>query len=576
MKKTEEHKQEVEGLDGELDIDVEGLGLVTISDDDLELVDKKKEQAKKHAKKNARLHRTPEEKKRTKRKKIIISTVVGVVILILLFAIPFTRWPILNAAGLRSTIVVSVTEKRSKQPISGVLFKLDTGQFALSDDGGNVQFTNVKLGARSLFLQKSGYSEMTIPFTAGIGTTKLASPTLKAIGVKLDIDINDWLSQAPIAKARVSIGDIYADSDDTGRASLIVPPTNKNEVSLTVTAPGYVQKVVEVQLNVQTSQVSLVADQKNYFISNRDGKYDIFSSNIDGTNQQRIIAATGIENPDLLQFSIDRNNSQALLVATRESSSKNGRIIAGVYAVDLAKAGLKKIDEGSDVQLQGWASDTMIYTKTDPNLNYDDPALTKLMSYNVTTGKLTLLTQSNYMPVTLVANNKVFYMPADAYRTIDNAALTSIDVTNGAHKTYLESKQIAFATQPGNNTVELQATDGSNFQIQVSSGSVQPLSRAPAPSFLFSTNQDGSKIAWTGVTDGQGTLFIQDSSGKNQRTVVKSAGLTGPVRLISPDLAVVRVVTTVETADYVVSLSNGKMAKIENVSNIKAPKTDGL
>lgn len=569
MQKSSE-KEQILDVDDELEIDIDGLEPVDISDEDLEAADKQKEVAKKTAKKNAKLLRTPEEKKRAKRKKIIIGASLFGVIIITLFVLPFTRWPILNAVGFRGNLVLIVQEKQSKKPISGVLFELGSGQTALSDQLGEVRFNNLKLGVQTVSLKKSGYSEATFQVTNGIGTTKPKPQILKAIGLKLDVDIADWLSGKPIKGVTVAVGESKAQSDNSGRASVIIAPTDKAQVPVTVSAPGYIQQVVNVQLNVQVSQVNLVSAQKDYFISNRDGKYDVFSSNLDGSEQQKLVAATGQEDSSLMQFSVHRSNKYAILVANREGKQQNGRVVAGIYAIDLGRATLTKVDEGSDVELLGWGNDTMVYTKTDPTLNYDDPNLTKIMVYNVNTGKTTQLVQSNYIAATIVANNKLFYMPADAYRTIDNAILTSVDLTSGAHKTYLTGKQASYITRPNYNTIEVQTTDNTTFQIQVSNGAVTPLSRSVASSLQFALSQDGSQVAWANKMDGQGALFLQAASGGSQNVAIKAAGITAPVRFISSDLVVVRVATTEETADYVVSISSGKMTKIVDVSNVGA------
>ncbi len=70
------------------------------------------------------------------------------------------------------------------------------------------------------------------------------------------------------------------------------------------------------------------------------------------------------------------------------------------------------------------------------------------------------------------------------------------------------------------------------------------------------------------MRDGQGVLLTTKVNDDAERIVVKSGGLNDPIRYISDSLAVVRVATSSETADYIVNIESGKMAKIVDVSNI--------
>ena len=56
----------------------------------------------------------------------------------------------------------------------------------------------------------------------------------------------------------------------------------------------------------------------------------------------------------------------------------------------------------------------------------------------------------------------------------------------------------------------------------------------------------------------------------------KISGLTNPIRFVSDDLVIARVVTSQETADYVISLSTGRSSKIVDVTNMRTGLIDSL
>ena len=552
----------------DLIIDDQQLSDVKISDSAIEDEDKNSKTAKKKAKKESKKHLSPEEIKKKRRKRDYIIAGITLLCVIILLIVPVTRWPILNTIGFRSDLVFTIKSESTKKPINSASIVLEDGKTAFTDSSGVAKISAVKLGKHQVNINKSGYGTVTKQVVNNLGSTNIGNINLKIIGIKLDVVALHWLSGDPINGANISFQKSSAISDKTGLASIIIPPTDDKKVKLDITAPGFRAKQIETEVDVSSREVSLVSDQKDYFVSKRDGKLDIFSSDLDGQNQKKIIEATGKETDSLVQFSINRNNQQAILVANRDGKVSGNRIVAGVYLVDLAKSTLKKIDEGSDVQLLDWAEDTMAYTKSDSELNYDDPSLSKLKTYNLGKSKLTEIASSNYFSLSLVAQNKVFYLPSDGYREVEGSVVTSFDVNNSAKRTYLADKRIFYGTHAKYGTLELQDSDGKNYELNISSGAVKNIDRQPGEHIYFALKPGGGQVLWTDKRDGQGALITKLISANDERTVVKYGGLTYPVRFVGDGLAVVRVVTSQETADYIIHLPSSKMTKVVDVSNV--------
>ncbi len=554
--------------DDDLIIDDQQLSDVEISDKAIEDEDKKLKGAKKKAKKESKKNLSTEDKKKNRRKRDFIIAGTTLVIVIILLLIPVTRWPILNTVGFRADLSFSVKAKDSNKPILKATIILEDGSEASTDSSGNAKIPGAKLGNHEVVINKSGYGAVTKQVVNGFGNTKTEDIKLKIIGIKLDVIALHWLSGDPINGATVSFQKSTAVSDKTGLASIIIPPTDSEKVKLDISAPGFATKQIETEVDVPSREVSLISDQKDYFISKRDGKLDIFTSDLDGQNQKKIIEATGKESESLVQFSINRNNQQAILVANRDGKVVGNRIVAGIYLVDLGKSTLKKIDEGSDVQLLDWADDTMAYTKSDANLKYDDPSMSKLMAYNLPKSRLNEVSSTNYFSLSLVAGSKIFYLPSDGYRAVEGSVVTSFDVNSSAKRTYLDGKRISYATHAKYDILELQDQDGKNYELNVNSGAIKNIDRQPADNIYFALRPGGGQVLWTDKRDGQGALITKSVNANDEKTVTKYGGMTYPVRYISDSLAIFRVVTSAETADYIVHLPSAKMTKIVDVSNV--------
>jgi hypothetical protein len=559
--------KEKDNAEKELDFDDEALVDVEISDKDIELEDQKINKAKKKAKKESKKHLSADEKKKIRKKKIIIFSVLIIIICVVLLSVPRTRWPILNFIGFRSDINIQINEDRSKSPITGVFLSLENGSTAISDEFGKATFRHTTLGPHTLQLEKNGFGKTEQKIENGLNNN-YSTINLKIVGIKLDVVIKDWLSGQPINGAVVKYQKNSATSDKAGLASLVIHPTDERSVDLGISGQGYLPKILNTEVAIASREVSLVSDQKNYFISKRDGKFDIFVSNLDGSGQRKIIEATSKESDSLLQFSISRNNQKAILIANRDGKVTSSRMVAGVYVIDLEKATLQKIDEGSDIQFFGWADDNAVYSKTDPNLKYDDASFTKLQSYSIAKSKLTEIAQTNYLQVGLAAQNKVFYLPSDSYREVTNAVLTSFDFSNQSRRTYLADKVINYATRASFNSIEIQDSSGANYELQISNGAVKAIDRQPRDDIKFASKHDGGQVLWVDKRDGQGALLIRSATANDERVVVKLGGLTWPVRFVGDRLAIARVVTSQETSDYVIDLPSSKISKIVDVSNV--------
>lgn len=568
MSNKQDDTQMSEDAEMQLEFDEPVLDGVHISDEDLEQDDSKSKQAKKQAKKLARSQLSDDELKHLRRKKWLIGGGAFLGIIVILMAIPLSRWFILNSFGIRSTMKFEVVEQTDKIPVSNVSILLDDTYFTSTDSSGNAKFENVKLGSHSIVVTKNGYSRDEISTTVGLvtNTTKLE---VKAIGIKVNLDVRNWLTTDAIAGATVSLQKDTVKSDKTGRASIVVPPDSTSKTLLQVSAPGYQTQNVPVTSGVESKEVALVSDSRDYFVSKRDGKYDIFSSYVDGTDQKKVIEATGREDGDFLQFTMHRGNRYGILVANREGKVTNNRVVAGVYVIDFASNALRKIDEGSDLQLLDWGDDTIVYQKSEPSLNYDDPSFSRLEQYNPLTGKQKQIAQANYFSAAIVAQNKIFYAGASGYTADANTPLTSIDLGNGSVKTYLADRIPSGVTRSNYDALTLLVDDNSYHAIAIKTGYVSNIDRRVDTTLRYGLSQVGSQVLWADKRDGQGTLLVRSTNQEDTKTVTKLSGLTSPTRWVSDRLAVVRVVTTAETADYLVDVPSGRTIKIVDVSDVR-------
>jgi hypothetical protein len=544
----------------------EALSDVQISDQVLEKEDQIKKQESKAAKKRAKKLRTPEEVKRLKKRNLIIVAAVLISAVLLLFSLPVSRWFLLNALGFRGNLTVLVQDKKSFETITDVDVLMDDNLLGTTDSSGQLRLSGIRLGSHRLQVQKDGYSRYSQKITVGLKSSQ-QNVSLEAIGIKISVAVKNWLNEKPIAGAVIKSGSNKATTDSTGLANFIVLPTDQ-KTKVVISAKNYLDRTVELDSRVESRDVTLVSSSKDYFISKRSGNYDIYSSNLDGSSQKKIIDATGKENPNFLQFEIHRLNKKAILVATREGKKINERIVAGVYLVNLENASLSKIDEGSDVRLLGWAGDSIVYTKTNPSLKYDDKNFSSLMSYSIASGVLSKVSTANYFQIASVVGKSVFYMPSPASGDNMSASLTGLNLTTGTSQTYLKNKQISYGFQADYGVLQIETLDSNYYQINSLTGTTSQLDSLSSNEKRYTLNFSGQSILFTELRDGKGALISKNLANNKEQKIISLGGLTYPIRSVSDSLIIARVVTNQETADYVIDSQTGKLAKIVDVTNV--------
>lgn len=554
--------------------DIDQFEDIQISDEELEQIDKHTAKDARAAKKRARLVRTAEEKKRLKRNKMLIAISTALCIVAVLGAVPTTRWPLLNFLGLRGSLLLTVQEESLHIPLAEAEVIIDGQAMGSTNNLGTFYASELRLGVQKIEVKKPGYSEISRSITISPRTNTYEAP-LQAIGVKVNVGVKDWLTGRPIKNARVSQDKNTSRSDAKGQAVLVVPPP-ANSRSINIKADGYLEREIKVEEGVISKEVTLVSSAKNYFISKRDGKFDIFSSHLDGSGQKKIISGTGKEESHLLQFTIHRNNKRAILVATRESKRQGGRIVAGVYEVNLQKAALTKIDEGSDTRIIGWAGDTLFYAKTQPGVQYDAKNASRIMAYNAKTSLLTQVAEANYFQLAEVAGGALLYAPADAYRERSSSSLTSFTAATGARQTYLKNKPANYGLQTAYGVMRIELLDGGLYDVNTQTGTVTPVDSRTENGRVYALSQDGSSIASIERRDGKGALILSSVQSSRERIVAKIPGMVSPLRWVSERHIVVRVATNQETADFIVDVPTGAFSKIVDVSNVEASAQNQL
>jgi hypothetical protein len=323
------------------------------------------------------------------------AAAVGVVLLLVIafFALPVTRYKAL-AVIIKKPVEVRIVNAASHQGVSEATVTI-AGKDIKTDANGIARFASIPVGNQTAKVHKSHYTDTSADVFVGLGKSKQATITVVATGQPVTVKILNTITKKPVANAVIKIGkDSYRTKQD-GIAQVILASEAK-EAKATVSGDGYNDKSVTITA-LATEKVdaknafSITPAGKIYFLSKRTGKIDVMKSNLDGTDAQVVLAATGNENDTDTILLASRNWKYLALKAKRDNKSD----YSALYVIDTTNSDkLIAADEGNaSFTLVGWQGDVLVYTVLRNDLQ-NSAGQFKIKSYTPASDKLATVFQN--------------------------------------------------------------------------------------------------------------------------------------------------------------------------------------
>lgn len=501
-------------------------------------------------------------------RKIRYATIVGgVVLLCLLFAIPISRYFILNRVGVRASATLTIRDQSTSQPLKNVQIKL-ANQTATTDAEGKVTIRHLTLGRTKLVIQKRAFAEQTKTITLGWGSNPLGNLELTPIGTQYSYVLTDWLSGKPIAKAQATSGEFDAVSDADGKLVLTVDAGKDSPTTAKIKADHYRAETVTLDPNhKEATKVQLVSDRKQPFVSKRSGKYDLYAIDIDGKNETLILKGTGYEQPSigLVAHPVDE---VAALVSTRENvRNKDGFLLSTLTLVDLGDNSTVTIAQSERLQVLGWSGNHLVFAQVIAGASGGNPKRQRLFAYDYKTQDKKELASSNSFNDLMMIGNDVYFAPSTAFSPGATGGLYKIRADGSSQQTIL-NKEVWNIFRTDFNRLDLAVgQEWYSHMIGESKATKQTSAPTNMQSRGYVDSPDAKQSLWIEERDGKGTLLLRDIEQKSDKVLRAQSGLSGPVRWLDDHTLVYRIHNTNETADYALSIDGGDAKKIRDVTH---------
>lgn len=489
-----------------------------------------------------------------------------VLVMVVSFAIPDSRYALLNTFGLRTRAVLNVVDEETGRPVIGAEVELANGA-GQTDENGQLELRDLYHGRSLLLVSQGGYQTYQISVRLDYGTNLLDEVRLDPNGQRLRFSVIDEFSELPIENIKASVDDGDATtSNENGNVVLSIDDTARDVIEITLTSKEYVEQVVEFRVKSDDQSFKLIPDISNVFYSQRNGKYEIYKSQLDGENQELLVAATGSEEPDT-QLAIHHENKRAAFVSTRTGArNKDGYLLRSLHILDIDTGATTQISRSERIDIIGWTNDYLIFIATTEGTSAGNPSRNKLISYRLDTAETKVLSASNYFQDALVDGELVYYIPYD-FNKSQNQGVKKIGANGVGLQTILKDKSVYQLLRTGPEKIVFESAFPKSKWYQYGfGGGLTQLEGKPANTrdIKYVRSPSGKSLSWIEARDGQEVLLHIGPEGEEQ-VVVKQKGLKQPMRWVRDDLIVYRVQNGDETADYIVSTETEEPRKIVDV-----------
>ena len=483
------------------------------------------------------------------------------------FIYPDSRYFILNKAGVRASTSFRIVDEQTDQPLKGAAVSI--GQIsAVSDENGDVTLNEILLGEQQINVSKPAFASLSKDVTIGWGSNPIDDLGLIATGTRYTFEVKDFLSGKPIAGAEASSGEASAKASEKGEIALVVSEDEKQTIQAEITADGYRTEKITLQIGDESvKKVVLVPAKKHAFVSNRDGKFDLYKVDIDGKNEEKVLSGTGNEREDEISILAHPSRDLIAFVSIRsDERAKDGEPISSLNVVDLNSNEVENVVDSERIQLVDFIDNKLIYIKVQANSTEESKRRHRLISYDLDSRTEQELASTNYFNDVLAAKGAVYYSPAE-YKVNGAVGFYRIN-PDGSGKTTILAEEAWNLFRVEYNKINIAISD-EWYQYDLDTTQLDKLNGSPPTlkSRVYTASPNGKKAAWADIRDGKGVLLVYDPTSDEDKVIHRQSGLVNPLVWIDDDHIVYRVATGSETGDYVVSISGGDPKKIVDVTN---------
>lgn len=495
------------------------------------------------------------------------GTIIGfVLLLVAIFAVPYSRYFVLNTVGVRAGASVTILDGATDLPLKNVTVKLGGAQ-AKTNEQGEAVLTEVRLGSQDMVVTRIAFAELRQPVTVGWGSNPFGELALTATGSQYSFTVTDFLSGKPIEGAEAVSGQASAFADKDGLISLVLDDPDETGVVVTVGADEYRsdEYVIKADQEAATA-VALAPAQPVVYVSKQSGTYDVYRMDVDGKNKKLVLAGTGNENQDI-RLVVSADGNRAAISSIRSTARDSaGYPLRSLTVVDLKSGTTKAIDQAQYFSFVNWDDSRLVYQVTYAAPSAATNQRQRLIAYDTADEARTTLVTTDYFTGFVGMTDYIYYAiaPSDTTQPSGFYRIKS----DGSAKQQLLDAQIWGLVRTSVSAIAIETPNGW-YDYTLGTSAAQ---KGNAPTNLYTSRNytellaGSGKSLWLDERDGKMVVLLHDKKSGEDKVIVTGNGISLPIRWLSSTAFVYRVQSSAETADYAQSIAGGDPRKLTDVT----------
>ena len=475
-------------------------------------------------------------------------------------AVPTSRYFILNAAGVRCSLTMSTIDGDTQLSLPGATASVGSVR-GETNHAGFVSLYNLKLGPQTLVLSRSGFATVRQHLVLGWGGNPLGSTVMKDVGEQYTINVRDYVTGAVIGDASANNSGSQTLSSKSGEITITISGNaDEQPIPITISAPDYATKSVTLSgTSNKPITVSLASSQQEVYIAGQNGQYNLYSSSVDDTNKQLLLAGTATETSNI-SLAVSPDGSQVAMVSTRDANyDSGGTLLQALTLITVASGTVQTLDHAEQIRLIGWVGNTIIYEEQTTG---ESSSSYSIVSYDyATNSRNQLATSSQFTDIILAAGTVYYAIPASASTISDGFYAIQ---PNGSEKQTIIAQDIWSVLRSSYTNFSIDSANGW-YDYAIGSSTASTLTNAPSNlnSIQYVDSPDG-KLS-VAIVNGQLQIYTT-ATGKVQ-TISTVTNVAYPLRWLTDTELIYRATDGGVSSDYIIAVSGGMPKQITNLIN---------
>lgn len=500
----------------------------------------------------------------------IVIVVLAAVLLCWKFGVFKKTYDMIFRADVTVTVLDASTEKGIPATVAVSNTKKSRYQAeVVADANGQAKITRLIKGSYNVKVTYQGYYENNSEVTLLRGRdnkTELQMSPIPPEQATVTGKVVNYVSDVVLADITVTIGTKSVKTDSAGLFS--VAGLDVTTQKMTISQKGYInysQDVVIKELATDLGNVGLVPLGKVVFVSNRDGKNGIYTSNYDGSDQSVLIARVG-DYEDINPV-VSSDNKKVVFLSDREGVRANGNLVYLLYVVDIDGRNLTKITDTQNTYNFSWleGAKTVLWQGTkDSKTNY--------WLYDVAAK-----TNANVAPVDQnVSSSRINDTSDTLAYAVDTSSsyrhsLYYTSLSSISPKLFLEDKASSYVNQFRDGKIYFSYVDdggqNKNMIYTVATGATVEGSYDYSYYDEYVKSNSGTLKATVSTRDGKSNVYTVNAAGKDEKKLTTIDTASFPVTWSADDNFIFfNSYKSGESALYIVSVNGGTAKKVVDVS----------